>query len=70
MPELSAVWAKSWSRKILLLKCWEVGMLLTRWLCIAEQQVHIWTQEGVGSGCRARRRRALSRCQSFPVQSL
>lgn len=48
----------------------EVAMFLTRWLCIAEQQVHIWTQEAVGSGCRARRWRALSHCQSFSVQSL
>lgn len=45
-------------------------MFLTRWLCIAEQQVHIWTEEAVGSGCRARRRRALTHCQSFPVQRL
>lgn len=44
-------------------------MFLTRWLCVAEQQVHIWTQEAAGSGCRARRRRALSHCQSLPVQS-
>lgn len=48
----------------------EVGMFLTRWLRIAEQQVHIWAQEAVGSGCRAKRWRALSHCQSFPVQSL
>lgn len=27
---------------------------LTRWLSVAEQQVHIRTQEGVGGGYRAR----------------
>lgn len=30
-------------------------MFLTRWLCVAEQQVHIWTEEAAGSGCRAKR---------------
>lgn len=45
-------------------------MFLTRWLWIAEHQVHIWTQEAVGSRCRARRWRALTHCQGFPVQRL
>lgn len=31
---------------------------LTSWLCIAEQQVHVRTQEGVGGGGRARGGRA------------
>lgn len=43
---------------------------LTRWLSVAEQQVHIRTQEGVGGGRRARGGRAWSHCQSFPAQSL
>ena len=53
-------------------ECVCVCVFLTGWLCVAEQQVHVWAQEGVGGGGRggARGGRAWGHGQSFTAQSL
>lgn len=44
--------------------------LFTSWLCVAEQQVHIWTEKAIWWGAGTGGWRTWSHGQSFPTQCL